>query len=330
MKRYRGPISNHFDGWQFYNPVEMGPGIRPVDLLLWLATRKPGPWRAWIDAAYGPPPPQSVPRGELRVTFVGHSTVLIQMDGMNILCDPHWSDRASPFARLGPRRHRIPGVRFEDLPPIHVVLLSHDHYDHMDVPTLRRIAAAWHPDFIVPLGVRSRLISDGVEGGAEATELDWWQLVAVTSEIRITGVPARHSSGRGPFDLNRTLWCGYVIEGPSGTVFFAGDTAYGPHFVDIKRRFAPIGLAFLPIGSFQPRWFMQAAHMSPSEAIRAHEDLGAEKSIGIHFGTFHLADDAEEEAVHELQTLVDSAAEPKPDFCTIPAGEGTQITQRAE
>jgi len=208
-----------------------------------------------------------------------------------------------------------------------LVLQSHDHYDHLDAPTLRRIAAAWHPDFIVPLGVRSRLISNGVEGGSEATELDWWQLVATTAEIRITAVPARHSSGRTFFDRNRTLWCGYVIEGPSGTVFFAGDTAYGPHFVEIKKRFAPIGLACLPIGSFQPRWFMQGAHMSPSDAIRAHEDLEARKSIGIHFGTFRLADDAEDEPVSELHRLLDSAADPKPDFSILAAGEGRDITR---
>jgi len=326
MKPYRGPVSNHFDGWHFYNPAEMGPGSRPVDALLWLAKRKPGFWPPWIDAEAGPPPPRRVFRGELRVTFVGHSSVLIQMDGINILCDPHWSERASPFLHFGPRRHRAPGVRFEDLPPIDLVLQSHDHYDHLDVPTLRRIAAAWHPDFIVPLGVRSRLISNGVEGGAEATELDWWQLVATTAEIRITAVPARHFSGRSLFDRNRTLWCGYIIEGPSGTVFFAGDTAYGPHFAEIGKRFSPIGLAFLPIGAFQPRWFMQAAHMSPSDALRAHRDLEATTSIGIHFGTFRLADDAEDEPVNELQRILDLAPDPKPDFYTLAAGEGRDIT----
>ncbi len=325
MTHYRGPVSDHFDGWHFYNPVEMGLGPRPVDLLRWLATRKRGPWREWTDGPPGPPPPESVLDGELCVTFVGHSTVLIQMDGLNILCDPHWSGRASPFSRFGPRRHRAPGLRFEDLPLIDLVLQSHDHYDHLDVPTLRRIATAWHPDFIVPLGVRSRLVSNEVDGGSEATELDWWQLVAMTSEIKITAVPARHCSGRTLFDGNRTLWCGYVIEGPSGTVFFAGDTAYGPHFLDIKKKFAPIRLAFLPIGSFQPRWFMQAAHMSPADAIRAHEDLGAKTSIGIHFGTFRLADDAEDEPVNELQRLLNSVGGSRPNFYTLSPGEGKGI-----
>lgn len=325
MKPYRGPVSNHFDGWHFYNPVEMGPSARSIDVLLWVANRKPGPWRRWVETEYGPPPPRRVFRGELRVTFVGHSTVLIQMDGLNILCDPHWSDRASPVSRIGPRRHRAPGIRFEDLPPIDVVLQSHDHYDHLDAPTLRRIASAWHPDFIVPLGVRSRLTHNGVEGGAEATELDWWQLVAATPEIRITAVPARHFSGRTLFDRNRTLWCGYVIEGPSGSVYFAGDTAYGPHFAEIKRRFSPIGLALLPIGAFQPQWFMQFAHISPSEAVRAHVDLAAKTSIGIHFGTFRLADDAEDEPVNELRRAVDAAPEPKPDFYTLAEGEGWDI-----
>src|ERR1700690_711746 len=326
MKPYRGPVSNHFDGWRFYNPAEMGPEIRFVDLLRWLATRKPGPWREWTDTACGQAPRERVARGEVRVAFIGPSAVLIQMDAMNILCDPHWSERASPFSKFGPRRHRAPGLRFEDLPPIDLILLSHDHYDHLDAPTLRRIAAAWHPDFIVPLGVRSRLISNGVEGGSEATELDWWQMVAITAEIRVTAVPARHSSGRTLFDRNRTLWCGYVIEGPSGSVFFAGDTAYGPHFIEIKKRLGPVRLAFLPIGSFQPRWFMEAAHMSPSDAIRAHEDLSANKSIGIHLGTFQLADDGEEEPANDLQRALALATGPGLDFQILAAGESRDIT----
>jgi L-ascorbate metabolism protein UlaG (beta-lactamase superfamily) len=296
-----------------------------MEFFFWLAWRKPGPWRRWTEAPFGAPPPRRVFRGELRVTFVGHSSILIQMDALNILCDPHWSERASPFAKFGPRRHRAPGVRFEDLPPIDLVLLSHDHYDHLDAPTLRRIAAEWHPDFIVPLGVRSVLAANDVEGAATATELDWWQMVATTPEIRITAVPARHSSGRTFFDRNKTLWCGYVIEGPAGTVFLAGDTAYGPHFLEIKKRFSPIGLAFLPIGSFLPRSLMQASHMSPSEAVRAHIDLGTKSSIGIHFGTFRLADDAEDEPVKELQRILAEAENPKPDFYTLAPGEGRDI-----
>jgi L-ascorbate metabolism protein UlaG (beta-lactamase superfamily) len=324
MRRYRGSITDHFDGAYFYNPYHPGDLVqapRRWEVLRWLATRQRGPWAAWTESKPAAPPPERVPAGELHATFIGHATVLIQMDGLNILCDPHWSDRASPFANVGPRRHRPPALAFEDLPPIDVVLQSHDHYDHFDVATLRRITTAWHPHVIVPLGVGDRLTSNNIDWGDEATELDWWQLVSVSPELQIMAVPARHFSGRSLNDRNRTLWCGYLIEGSFGAVYFAGDTAYGPHFIEIKKRIPHIRVAFLPIGAFKPRWFMAAYHMSAKEAVRAHCDLGVETSIGIHFGTFALADDGQTEPVDELQAALNSSGEPKPHFCTLSPGE---------
>jgi L-ascorbate metabolism protein UlaG (beta-lactamase superfamily) len=324
MRRYRGPVTDHFDGAYFYNPYYPENPIkspRPWEALRWLANRHKGPWAEWTDSQPAPPPPKEVPVKELQVTFIGHSTVLIQLDRLNILCDPHWSNRASPFSNIGPRRHCPPGLRFEDLPPIDVVLQSHDHYDHFDILTLQRIAAAWKPHFIVPLGGCNRLRSSGIAGGSEATELDWWQLVSISPELRITAVPARHFSGRTLMDRNMTLWCGYVIEGSFGSVYFAGDTGYGPHFGEIKRKLPAIRVALLPIGAFNPRWFMGAVHMSPQEAVQAHRDLGAETSIGIHFGTFRLADDGQTEPLDELKRALDSAGEPKPQFCTLGPGE---------
>ena len=323
MKRHRGAITGHFDGRRFYNPSYSGDSIktpRRWEVLRWLATRQRGAW-AWADSTPQPLPPERVTAGELHATFIGHSSVLVQMDGVNILCDPHWSNRASPFASIGPRRHCPPGVRFEDLPPIDVVLQSHDHYDHFDVSTLRRISAKGKPRFIVPLGVRARLGSNRIVGAVEASELDWWQLVSISPTVKITAVPARHFSGRSLGDRNRTLWCGYVIEGSFGAVYFAGDTAYGPHFAQIKARLPRIRLAFLPIGAFKPRWFMAAYHMSPEEALRAHYELGAETSIAIHFGTFALADDGQMEPLEELQRALISTGEPKPQFCTLSPGE---------
>lgn len=247
--------------------------------------------------------------------------MLLQLDGFNILCDPHWSQRASPLGFIGPRRHRAPGVKFEDLPAIDLVLISHDHYDHFDLPTLRCIAEKWNPHFVAPLGVRSRLKSHGIAKGSEITELDWWQMVSISPQLTVMSVPARHFSGRGLADRNRTLWSGYVLQSSFGTIFFGGDTAYGPHFAEIKRRLPPIRVAFLPIGAYKPRWFMAGYHLSPEEALRAHADLGAETSIGIHFGTFALADDGQQDPLDELQCALDSASEPKPQFCTLTPGE---------
>ena len=323
MKFYSGPPSDHFDGEHFYNPSQgRPPGTG--SLFKWLTHRQPGPWRKWIDAAPGPIPPDRVSGGAIRATFIGHSTVLIQMDGINILCDPIWSKRASPISFAGPKRHRAPGIPFEHLPKIDLVLQSHDHYDHFDVPTLRRVASQWQPNFAVPLGVAHRLISKKIAVDSQIAELDWWQPAKFSESIRITAVPAYHFSGRGLSDRNRTLWCGYAIESPSGTVLFAGDTAYGPHFAEIRARFPKIRLAFIPIGAYRPEWFMGPVHISPRDAVRAHKDLGAATSIAIHFGTFHLADDGEHEPVTELQRALDREKE-RLRFWTLDAGEGRDI-----
>ena len=324
MKFYRGPATDHFDGEHFYNS---GTGLRGNgSVLRWLANRKPGPWREWIDEPPGAPPPERVTGDGVRATFVGHSTVLIQTAGINILCDPIWSMRASPFSWIGPRRHRAPGIRFEDLPPIDSVLQSHDHYDHLDIPTVRRIASQSHPKFVVPLGVSARLVRKNVTSLEHISELDWWQSVDMRNNLKITSVPARHFSGRSLSDRNKTLWCGYMIEGPAGAIYFAGDSGYGSHFQEINRRFPNIRLAFLPIGAYIPQWFMGPVHVSPADAVRAHEELGAATSIGIHFGTFRLADDGEDRPVIDLQRALD-ARKPMNPFFTLAAGEGRDIPQ---
>jgi L-ascorbate metabolism protein UlaG (beta-lactamase superfamily) len=233
--------------------------------------------------------------------------------------------RASPLSWIGPCRHRPPGIRLEDLPPIDVVLQSHDHYDHLDISTLRRLASRQRLKFLVPLGVRARLVGGNISGAAESAELDWWQSASVSPEIKITAVPARHFSGRSLRDRNRTLWCGYVIEGPSGAVCFAGDTGYGNHFREIRGRFPNIRLALLPIGAFRPQWFMGPVHMSPQDAVRAHQDLGAGMSLGIHFGTFRLADDGEDEPVTELRRALEAAVIPASRFVTLDSGQGLEI-----
>jgi L-ascorbate metabolism protein UlaG (beta-lactamase superfamily) len=323
MKLYSGPPSDHFNGEHFHNPSNGFPR-GGGGLIRWLANRQPGPWRKWIDAAPGSIPPDRVGDGAIRATFIGHSSVLIQMDGINIFCDPIWSKRASPVSWAGPKRHRAPGIPFEHLPKIDLVLQSHDHYDHFDVPTLRRIASQWKPKFAVPLGVARRLLSKKIAADTQIAELDWWQSAQFSESLRLTAVPARHFSGRGLRDRNKTLWCGYIIESPSGTVLFAGDTGYGTHFSEIRARFPKIRLAFLPIGAYRPQWFMGPVHISPGDAVRAHKELGASTSIAIHFGTFRLADDGEDEPVAELHRALDQEKE-RLRFWTLEAGEGRDI-----
>lgn len=233
-------------------------------------------------------PPLSVDSPSLLATFVNHSTVLLQQPGSNILTDPIWSERCSPVAFLGPRRHREPGIQFHHLPPIDTVLLSHNHYDHLDLPTLRRLVARGGTTFVAPLGVGRFLQSRGI---APAHELDWGDSVSVAGAT-IHAVPAFHFSGRGPFDRDQTLWCGYMVESAFGLVYFAGDTAFGEHFGWIRGRFGAPRLALLPIGAYRPRWFMSPVHMDPDEAVEAHRILGAATSIAIHHGTFHLADES--------------------------------------
>jgi L-ascorbate metabolism protein UlaG (beta-lactamase superfamily) len=258
----------------------------------------------------------------LRVTWINHATTLIQMDGLNILTDPMWSERASPVQWAGPRRYARPGIDFDALPPIDVVLLSHNHYDHLDVGTLRRLSQTHKPRFIVPLGVAAFLRRKGIAGGEHA---DWWQEVEIGEGIRVTVAPAKHFSGRGFFDRDRTLWTSYVISGPAGNVYFAGDTGFGPHFAEVRRRFGDIRLAILPIGAYEPLWFMSRVHVSPAEAWRAHETLGASTSLAIHFGTFQLADDGQLEAPARLAEIVRTADPARQRFWVFEFGEARDV-----
>ncbi len=319
--RYRGPRSDHFDGRKFQNAGSVAlSGWR--DFFRWRRQAQPGPWHDWTDAPPGPPPPARAGPGELRVTFVNHATVLIQMDGINLLTDPIWSDRCSPVSFLGPRRRRPPGVRFEDLPSIDAVLISHDHYDHLDLPTLSRLAATFHPQLFTGLGNRTFL--EGQDLGT-TRELDWWEEADLPGGLRLQAVPAQHFSGRGLCDRNDTLWAGFVIRGSAGSVYFAGDTGFGPHFEEIRRRCGSPRLALLPIGAFQPEWFMSPVHLSPKEALKAHRVLGAATSMAIHFGTFPLADDGEALPAEQIRQALGEDPDLMQHFWVPEFGEGRSI-----
>jgi len=251
-------------------------------------------WPTHVDVTPSAPPPLG--DAAAVITFIGHASFLIQTPHGNLLIDPVYSQHAGPFGVLGPRRVRQPGVRFEDLPAIATVLLSHNHYDHCDVPTLRRIATRWHPQVITPLGNARVLRSAGLR---RVEERDWWQAAAADS-LSITVTPARHFSARTPFDRNRALWGGFVIGVGARKIYFAGDSAYDACFRQIGERFAPIDLALIPIGAYEPRWFMKYVHMNPEEAVQAHVDLQAVRSIGMHFGTFQLTAEAIDDPVRGL------------------------------
>jgi N-acyl-phosphatidylethanolamine-hydrolysing phospholipase D len=235
-------------------------------------------------------------RTERTVTWVGHSTLLVQLDGVNLLTDPQWSDRASPVSWAGPRRVTPPGLRFEDLPPIHLVLISHDHYDHLDVTTVRRLAAVHRPRFLVPLGLKAWLAELGLR---DVEELDWWDERTV-GPLRVTCVPAQHFSGRTLWDRNRRLWSGWVVAG-SRRLYFAGDTAYFDGFRAIGARLGPFDLAAIPIGAYLPAVIMRSSHTTPEEAVQALEDARGRRLVPIHWGTFDLAEEPIEEPAERLQ-----------------------------
>lgn len=299
--RHDGPAATNFDGTRFQNPE---PVVKTfTEFLRWRMTREPGHWEFRADNYRGPAPPERVEGDAIRSTFVNHATVLIQTGGVNILTDPIWSDRASPLAWAGPRRFREPGIAFPDLPPIDAVLVSHNHYDHMDLPTLAQLANEHAPVFIVPLGNAAYLRSGGIDN---IVELDWWQHLTV-GDVTIHAVPAKHWSRRGVYDTNRALWAGYYLAHPEASVFFAGDTGMSEHFAEIRQRLGAPDLALLPIGAYLPRWFMEPQHIDPAEAVGALEMLGARHGMAIHFGTFALGDDGQDQAAEELEQALASA-----------------------
>jgi len=305
----------HFDGKRYFNPD--APQARGwLEVLRWKLTTRPEPVPRFISDVTHCVPPERVQGKALRATLVNHSTVLLQHNGCNILTDPVWSERVSPISWAGPRRRRKPGVPLENLPPMDAILISHNHYDHLDLPTLRRLRERGDSVYVVPAGVGKLMRAENL---TPVHELEWGERVTLPGAT-VHCVPALHFSSRGLLDRNRTLWCGYVIECEGGFVYFAGDTAFGPHFSWIRERFGAPRLALLPIGGYEPRWFMSSVHMEPEEAARAHAILGAQTSIAIHHGTFQLADEGLEGAKERLVAFA-----PGPRFLVLNNGEFAEM-----
>jgi N-acyl-phosphatidylethanolamine-hydrolysing phospholipase D len=308
-----------------FRNLHLDPTSRVLDLLRWqlgfgpreepaLPPEMVPPYRAAIMAPdlgriNRPDPTQ------IQVTWIGHSTFLVQMAGINILTDPIWSERASPTPWAGPKRYVPPGLNWQDLPGIDAVIISHNHYDHLDLATVKRLGKG--TGFFVPLGLARWFRGAGL---SKVVELDWGEAAGL-GPIRLHCVPAQHFSSRGLFDRDVSLWASWVLEGPPGRLFFACDTGYSPDFKEIGAHFGPVRLSLLPIGGYQPRWFMRPMHVDPPEAVKIHRDLRSQQSIGMHWGTFKLTDEPLGEPPLYLARSLSEAGLAAESFLVLKIGE---------
>jgi L-ascorbate metabolism protein UlaG (beta-lactamase superfamily) len=296
---YHGPVTAHFDGRKFVNPwAPMPESFRTF--LKWRMNADPTPWPDSVPVTLSSPP-QRVYGDTLRVTYVGHCTVLLQTQGVNILTDPIWSKRASPVSFGGPKRVAVPGVQFEDLPPIDVVLVSHNHYDHMDLPTLKRLVKAHNPLVLSPLGNDAILLED--IPGMRVKTLDWGESFVMNPQLRFTLEPMQHWSARGMFDRRDALWGSFVVEAPGGPIYFLADAGYAKNLSEeIVAKYGTPRFTLLPVGAYEPEWFMKYAHMTPADAVQTYLDLGKSYAMGTQYEVFAMADesyDAPRKAVSE-------------------------------
>jgi L-ascorbate metabolism protein UlaG (beta-lactamase superfamily) len=262
-----------------------------------------------------------VAAGEVAATFIGHATYLLQFAGATVLTDPVFSSRAGPFGLLGPKRVCPPALRLGELPRVDVVIISHNHYDHLDLASLRWLARQRRPQFVAPLGLKSWLEARGI---GPVTELDWWEGHRPGPGIEVIGTPAQHWSSRWPWDRCRTLWGGYCLRTPRGSVYFSGDTAHGEHFAAIRARLGPPSVSLLPIGAYEPRWFMRPVHMNPAESVDAHLALGSRHSLAMHFGTFQLTDEGIDAPARDLAAAL-AARGVAPEAFTVPLIGATSV-----
>jgi L-ascorbate metabolism protein UlaG (beta-lactamase superfamily) len=321
---YTGPVSDHFDGVRFFDPHGVTARSRR-DLLRWFADRRwrgtKAKWPVWAPSPYTDRPPVRVEGSTWRISYVGHASFLIQTAGINILLDPVWSKRASPLRFIGPKRVNAPGIAFADLPPIDVVLVSHGHYDHLDVRTLSRIAAVHRARVITPLG--NDVIMRNFDPAIAAEGYDWGGRIDVGAGVAVTLVASRHWSARNLSDRNMALWTSFVIETPGGRIYFVADSGYGDgrYFRSARERYSPLKLAILPIGAYEPRWFMGDHHMNPAEAVRALIDCGAEIALAHHHGTFQLTDESIDAPLLALMEALNVAGISPERFAALHPGQ---------
>ena len=310
----------------FENPTRTRPkGF--LDILKWIAFEKRTAWPAWVDSEISAEVKKSVKPGEIHTVMINHATVLIQTSEANILTDPVFSERTSPVSWAGPKRRRSPGLKIKDLPPIDLVLVSHNHYDHMDLSSLVEIWKKFDPHFVLPLRNFHFLFEAGIYT-SKVSELNWWEKFTFKKDLQIFLTPAQHWSARGTRDRNRSLWGGFWIEvgEPKQRIFFAGDTGYADHFLSIQKKWGNPDLSFLPIGAYEPRWFMKDQHMNPEEAVQAHLDLKSEKSVAIHWGTWPLTDEGMRDPVLHLKEALTKLSVPTERFVILENGEHLAVS----
>jgi L-ascorbate metabolism protein UlaG (beta-lactamase superfamily) len=324
---YQGPKSDHFNGTRFFNPGGINPlGFRAF--LKWQTSKRGRKWPKDYPSPFaGARPEERIGGNGLRVTMVGHASLLIQVAGFNILADPVWSERVSPFAHLGPKRHNPPGVALDDLPPIDLVLVTHNHYDHLDLKTLAALEKRQPLRIITPLG-NDTIIRRAVRK-AEIAVTDWGDVTDVAEGLRVHTEPCHHWSARGSRDRRMALWAAFVIETPAGNVYHIGDTGFhgGRNYTAAKEKHGGFRLANLPIGAYEPRWFMQAQHQNPEEAVEGFRLCGARYAIGHHWGTFKLTDEWVEEPVNALAEALENAGIEPARFRPLRPGEAFDVPE---
>jgi L-ascorbate metabolism protein UlaG (beta-lactamase superfamily) len=310
------PASDHFNGKTFFQPHHSA--FRPVDFWRWRLTTRPKRWPRSVAVPPAATPPSPAP-GALAVTWIGHASFLLQSAQSALLIDPVFSDRVSPVTWAGPRRVHPPGLAFEQLPRIDAVLLSHDHYDHCDTRTLRALATVHQPHFIAPLRHRELLRK---LGALKITELDWWESTMAAPAWEVTLTPSKHWSNRFGTPRNHRLWGGFSVRGAEKNVWFVGDTGFDAGIIDAVRiQCGAPDLALVPIGAYEPRWFMAPMHMNPAEAVALHQRVGATTSIGMHWGTFQLTDEGRDEPVEALALARAAAGVAPTAFRALQPGE---------
>jgi N-acyl-phosphatidylethanolamine-hydrolysing phospholipase D len=260
------------------------------------------------------------PPPEPQLTWLGHASFLFQYRGLNLLTDPVLSDRASPFRLVGPKRYTPPALTVANMPPIDLVLISHNHYDHLDEPTVHQLHRRFGEKlcFCIPKGLRRWFEKRGIRN---LVELDWWQSSSVADEHEVFCLPTQHFSGRTATDTNTSLWCSWLLEMDGFRFYFGGDTGYGQVFRQIGELFAPIDLALLPIGAYDPRWFMAPVHVAPEEAVKIHQDIGARQSVAMHWGTFVLTDEPMDEPPRRLRLALEQQGISDSEFRVMQHGE---------